>query len=76
FALGPEELKKMNVRKFLSEESLNLTSQIRHKLLEKEPVEQPYEQRMMRKDGTEAILLLSTNLVTENGKPTGFQHIA
>ncbi|GAI75648.1 unnamed protein product, partial [marine sediment metagenome] len=73
---SPEELKKMNVRKFLSEESLNLTSQIRHKLLEKEPVEQPYEQRMMRKDGTEAILLLSTNLVTENGKPTGFQHIA
>ena len=71
-----EELKKMNVRKFLSEESLNLTGQIRQKLLEREPVEQLYEQRMMRKDGTEAILLLSTNLVTENGKPTGFQHIA
>lgn len=71
-----EELKKMNVRKFLSEESLNLTGQIRQKLLEREPVEQLYEQRMMRKNGTEAILLLSTNLVTENGKPTGFQHIA
>lgn len=73
---SPEELKKMNVRKFLSEESLNLTSQIRQKLLEREPVEQSYEQRMIRKDGTEVILLLSTNLVTENGKPTGFQHIA
>ena len=73
---SPEELKKMNVRKFLSEESLNLTSQIRQKLLEREAVEQPYEQRMIRKDRTEVILLLSTNLVTENGKPTGFQHIA
>ncbi len=73
---SPEELKRMNVRKFLAEESLNLTSQIRQKLLEREPVEQPYEQRMIRKDGTEVILLLSTNLVTENGKPTGFQHIA
>ena len=73
---SPEELKRMNVRKFLSEESLNLTSQIRQKLLEREPVEQPYEQRMIRKDGTEVILLLATNLVTENGKPTGFQHIA
>ncbi len=73
---SPEELKKMNVRKFLSEESLNLTSQIRQKLLEREAVEQPYEQRMIRKDGTEVILLLSTNLVTENGKPTGLQHIA
>jgi two-component system sensor histidine kinase DegS len=73
---SPEELKRMNVRKFLTEESLNLTSQIRQKLLAREPVEQPYEQRMIRKDGTEVILLLSTNLVTENGKPTGFQHIA
>jgi len=73
---SPEELKRMNVRKFLSEESLNLTSQIRQKLLEREAVEQPYEQRMIRKDGTEVILLLSTNLATENGKPTGFQHIA
>lgn len=71
-----KELKKMNVRNFLSEESLNLTGQIRQKLLEKEPLEQPYEQHMMRKDGTEVILLLSTNLVTEDGKPTGFQHIA
>ena len=70
------ELKKMNVRRFLSDESLNLASQIRRKLLEKEPVEQPYKQRLLRKDGTEAILLLSTNLVTESGKPVGFQHIA
>jgi len=73
---SPEELKRMNVREFLPEESLNLTSQVRQKLLEREALEQPYEQRMIRKDGTEVILLLSTNLVTENGKPTGFQHIA
>ncbi|MBA7681668.1 hypothetical protein ES703_90008 [subsurface metagenome] len=71
-----EELKKMNVRRFLSDKGLNLASQIRRKLLEKEPVEQPYKQRLLRKDGTEAILLLSTNLVTESGKPVGFQHIA
>ncbi|UCD54072.1 MAG: PAS domain S-box protein [Dehalococcoidia bacterium] len=71
-----EELKKMNVMRFLSGESLSLSGQIRRKLLEKEPVEQPYEQRLIRKDGTEAILLLSTNLVTESGKPVGFQHIA
>jgi len=71
-----EELKKMNVRRFLSDKGLNLAGQIRRKLLEKEPVEQPYKQRLLRKDGTEAILLLSTNLVTESGKPVGFQHIA
>ncbi len=71
-----EELKRMNVREFLSSESLDLTGKIRQKLLEKEPVEQPYEQHMVRKDGSGVILLLSTNLVTEDGKPTGFQYIA
>ena len=71
-----EELQTLNVRKFLLDESINMAGQIRHKLLEREPVEQPYEQRMTRKDGTEAILMVATSLVTENGKPTGFQHIA
>jgi len=71
-----EELTKMNARDFLSDESLNLAGQIRRKLLEKEPTEQPYEQRLLRRDRTSAILMLTTNLVTEDGKLTGFQHIA
>lgn len=71
-----EELTKMNVRDFLSDESLKLAGQIRRKLLEKEPTEQPYEQRLIRRDGTSAILMLTTNLVKEDGKLTGFQHIA
>jgi len=70
------EMGKMNVREFLSDESLNIASQIRHKLLDQEAVEQPYEQSLIRKDGTKAILKLTTSLVTENGKPIGFQHIA
>jgi len=71
-----QELNKMNVGQFLSDETINIASQIRHKLLEKEPVEQPYEQHLIRKDGTEAILELSSSLVTKDGKPRGFQHIA
>jgi len=71
-----KEMGKMNVREFLSDESLNIASQIRHKLLEQEAVEQPYEQSLIRKDGTKATLKLTTSLVTENGKPIGFQHIA
>ena len=71
-----EELTRMNARAFLSDESLNLAGQIRRKLFKKEPVVQPYEQRLVRKDGTEAILMLTTSLITEDGKPTGFQHIA
>jgi PAS domain S-box-containing protein len=76
FGYTTEALKKMNVRSFLSEESLSLIGQIRRQLLEKEPVEQPYEQRLLRKDGTEAILKVSTSVVSENRSPIGFQHIA
>lgn len=76
FDYTTEELKKMNVKSLLSEESLALIGQIRRQLLEKEPVEQPYEQRLLRKDGTEAILKVSTSVVSENRSPIGFQHIA
>jgi len=71
-----EELTKMNARDFLSDESLALAGHLRRKLFQKETVEQPYEQRLIKKDGTEAILMVATSLVTENGKPSGFQHIA
>lgn len=76
FGYKTEELKNINVRKLLSEESLNRASEVRRKLLKEELVEQPYEQRFLRNDGTEAILKVSTSVVTENKKPIGFQHIA
>ena len=71
-----KELIGMNVRVFLTEESLNLAGRIKRKLFLGETVEQPYEQRLIRRDGTEAILQLTTNLIREDGKPTGFLHIA
>ena len=71
-----EELCRMNVKAFLSEESLNLAKDIRAKLLQGEPVVEPYEQRIINKDGVEAILKLTTNLVGFDGRPPCFQHIA
>jgi len=71
-----KELTKMNVKNFLSDENVNLAGEVRRKLLEREPVEQPYEQSLIRKDGTKAILRLATSLVTEDGKSIGFQHMA
>lgn len=71
-----EELTKMNVQELLSDAGLELAGQIRRSLLEKEPVAQPYEQHLIRKNGTEATLMLTTSLVTDNGKPSAFQHIA
>lgn len=74
-----EELRRGNrlsVRVFLTEEGMKLAREMGNKLLENEPVAQPYEQRIIRKDGTEATLMITTNLVKEGGKPVAFQHIA
>jgi len=70
------ELMSTNVKSLLSDESLNLARQIRSKLLNNEPIEQPYEQRIIRKDGNEATVQLSTSLVLNKGEPAAFQHIA
>jgi len=70
------KLTKMNVRSFLSEESLNLAGQIRHKLLANEPVGQPYEQHLIRRDKSEVFVQLATSLVLNKGEPVAFQHIA
>jgi PAS domain S-box-containing protein len=67
---------KLNVSVFLNGEGLSLAKEIRRKLLANEPLTQPYEQRIIRGDGTEAILMMTTNLVSETGKPVAFQHIA
>ncbi len=71
-----KELIGMNVRIFLPEESLNLAGRIKRSLLLGETVEQPYEQHLIRRDGTIAILQLATSLIKEDDKTVGFQHIA
>jgi PAS domain S-box-containing protein len=71
-----KELCQMNVKSFLSDESLNLAKDIRTRLLSGEPVIEPYEQKLINKEGNEAILKLTTNLVEVEGKPVGFQNIA
>ena len=73
---GMEELVNMGVAEFLSEEGLCLAREVQRMLFEKEPVEQPYEQRLIRKDGTEALINLTSSLVLSEGQPIGFQHIA
>jgi two-component system sensor histidine kinase DegS len=71
-----EELRGTKVSKFFSEESLRGKREIEHRLLQGDALDQPYEQRLIRKDGTEAILKLTTSLIIRDGQPKGFQHIA
>ncbi len=70
------ELVRMNVKSFLSDESLKLAREVSRKLMENKPIDLPYELRLVRKDGSEAICMVSTNLVTSDGEPRGFQNIA
>ncbi len=71
-----DELYHGNARDFLSKESLELAHRVRTKLLNNEPVEQPYEQRVIRRDGTDVYIQLSTSIVYDKGRSVGFQNIA
>ncbi len=71
-----QEILDQNIKSFLSGEFLELAKEVRHRLLNGEEVKQPYEQRLVRKDGTVRTIMLTTSLVIINGEPRGFQHIA
>jgi PAS domain S-box-containing protein len=70
------ELVGMNVKSFLSEESLKLAREVSHKLTEHQPIDLPYELKLIKKDGSTAICMVSTNLIVSDGEPKGFQNIA
>jgi PAS domain S-box-containing protein len=71
-----EELLRMNVKSFLGEESLALAREVGRRLEQNLYVKLPYELRMIKKNGSEAICMVSTNLVKSDGEPKGFHNIA
>jgi PAS domain S-box-containing protein len=71
-----EALSHMRVTDFLSEEGLELARDVRRRLLQGEVITGPYDQRMTRKNGTEALIRLSSSLIRDDGEPVAFQHIA
>lgn len=71
------ELTGKNVREFLTPpEALPLARQMRNRLLRGEAMEHRYEQRAIKKDGSEAIFQLSTRLIVSDGKAKAFQNMA
>jgi two-component system sensor histidine kinase DegS len=73
---APEELVGMKVKDFLSGNALSKARQIRRRLLAGDTVSEPYEQEIIKRDGTTALLWLTPSLITSQGWPTGFQFIA
>ncbi len=69
------EMGNVDSRSFLPGESIEIAREVRHKLLKGEPLEQPYEQPMVVKDGSEKIVKLTASLLMSDGQPTGFQLI-
>jgi len=74
--LSSEELANRNVKTFLSEEGLRLAKEVLRKLTKGEAIAQPYEQHLVRKDGTKAILKITTSPILSDGKLVAFQNIA
>lgn len=71
-----DELLGRDVREFLPEDARQVAAEVRQKLLKGEQVEPRYEQRLIRKDGTEATIEVTTRLIRKAGRPIAFQNIA
>ncbi len=71
-----QELLSKNVREFVTGEFLELAREVYRRLLSGEELTQPYEQRLVRKDGSTGMMKMSTSLVIIDGEMRGFQHVA
>jgi len=72
----PNEVIGKNVSEFLSPEALNTAREVRARLMQGEAIDQRYDQRLIKKDGSETIVELFTRLIRAGGKPVAFQNIA
>jgi two-component system NtrC family sensor kinase len=69
------ELMRTKIKYLLPKESLPLAKKVGKAMLAGEEFEQPYEQRITKKDGTLVIVNMTTTLIKEDGKPVLFMHI-
>ncbi len=71
-----EELVGRRVGDFLTPEGLEVARGVGRRLLQGDVIDQAYDQRFIKRDGTLAHVKLTTSLITSNGQPRAFQHIA
>ncbi len=70
------ELMGKNVTEFFADGTHEIARDVKRKLLRGEPVGERYEQKFIMYDGSEIVMELTTRLITHEGKPIAFQHIA
>jgi PAS domain S-box-containing protein len=71
-----EELSDSNLKLFLTGDSLEKYHKIQDSLVSKQVLNRPYEQRVIRKDGSEAVCMVNTSALIQNGEVKSFQSIA
>ena len=71
-----EEMRTMKLDDLLSEEERIAAAEVRRRMFEDDTVAQPYEQRITTKDGTQAVLRVTTNLLKYGGKLVAFGNVA
>lgn len=69
------ELVGTYIQDHLPQEGLYLSRKMQDKLLKGQITKQPYTQKVIKKDGTEAMLMLTSNIISSNGQPDGIQFI-
>ncbi|MCL6472745.1 MAG: PAS domain S-box protein [Firmicutes bacterium] len=75
FGWSLPELIGMDRSSLVSQEGLALFQEVQERLINGRDVKQPYTQNIIKKDGTEAILTITTNLISVNDHPYAFQFI-
>ena len=70
------ELPGRNVREFITPEARPLAREVRDRLLRGQAMEHRYEQRLIKEDGSEAIMQVATRLIVSDGRPQAFQNMA
>jgi two-component system sensor histidine kinase DegS len=73
---SPDELIGKNVSEIMLSDSLSIARETKTKLMKGQSIDQRYDQRFIKKDGSEAIIELFTRLIRVDGKPVAFQNIA
>lgn len=70
-----DQLMGRKVTEFLKGDAVEVAREVRRRLLAGEPMEQRYEQRLARRDGTPAVIEMATRLILGDGEPVGFHNI-
>ena len=71
-----EDLMNLNICQLMSDDSRSCIGQIEQGLLQDKPVDHRYEGELVKKEGTKAVVQVTTSLVIHEGQAVGFQHAA